>query len=127
MAVMPLVWRTYGTVARGSFNSRTGLNIRSVELFSRFGDPDYRYSSIVEDRTYRYRRTMAAKKGIRVLGGKNVRPKWDRFNRLQINAQALAGDLREPKGVHRFKTWEEFNEWKMKYQVQRESQPRATS
>lgn len=69
---------------------------------------------------------MEAKKGVRVLGGKNLRPIWERFNRLQKTAQLLTGGLREPKGVHRFKTWEEFNEWKMKYQVQGGSQTKAT-
>ena len=70
---------------------------------------------------------MEAKKGIRILGGKNVRPTWERFNRLQKTAELVAGGVREPKGVHRFKTWEEFNEWKMKYQVQGGPQTRATS
>ena len=72
-------------------------------------------------------KTVATKKAIRVLGGKNVRLKWERFNRLQKSAEAVSGGVREPKGVHRFKTWGEFNEWKMKYQVQGGSQPGATS
>jgi hypothetical protein len=70
---------------------------------------------------------MKATKGMRVLGGKNVRPVWTRFNRLQKTAQLLAGGVREPKGVHRFKTWEEFNEWKMKHQVRGGSQTKAIS
>jgi hypothetical protein len=70
---------------------------------------------------------MESKRGVRVLGGKNPRPKWERFNRLQKSAQALAVGRREPKGVHRFKTWAEFNQWKMKYQVRGGSQPRAIS
>lgn len=70
---------------------------------------------------------MEAKKGVRVLGGKNLRSTWERFNRLQKTANLLAGGVREPKGVHRFKTWEEFNEWKMKYQVRGGSQTKATS
>jgi hypothetical protein len=70
---------------------------------------------------------MEATKGIRVLGGKNVRPRWDRFNRLQKTAQALVERAREPKGVHRFKTWEEFNEWKMEYQVRGGFPPKTTS
>lgn len=60
---------------------------------------------------------MANEKGIRIVGGKNPRPKWERFARLQKNANAVAGGIREPKGVHRFRTWEEFNAWKMKYQI----------
>ena len=66
---------------------------------------------------------MQATKDIRVLGGKKVRPKWDRFNRLQKSAQALVERSHEPKGLHCFKTWEEFNEWKMKYQVRGGSWP----
>jgi hypothetical protein len=62
---------------------------------------------------------MEPKKGMRVVGGKNIRPTWERFNRLQRSAQLLAAGVREPKGVHCFKTWEEFNEWKMRYQVQK--------
>ena len=54
---------------------------------------------------------------IRVLGGKNIPPKWDRFNRLQKSAQALVERPREPKGVRDFKSWEQFNEWKMKFQI----------
>lgn len=70
---------------------------------------------------------MAPRKDIRVLGGKNLRPTWERFARLQKTANLLAGGIREPKGVHRFKTWDEFNEWKMNYQAQGGSQPTATS
>ena len=71
--------------------------------------------------------SMAGEKGVRVLGGKNVPPNWERFRRLQKNANAVAGGIREPKGVHRFKTWEEFNEWKMRYQVRGGHPPTATS
>ena len=70
---------------------------------------------------------MAGQKGIRIVGGKNFLPKWERFARLQKNANAVAGGIPEPKGVHRFKTWEEFNEWKMKYQVRRARRPTAIS
>jgi hypothetical protein len=70
---------------------------------------------------------METTRGIRVLGGKKVRPKWDRFNRLQRSAQALVERPCEPKGVHRFKTWEEFNEWKTKYQVRGGFPPKTTS
>jgi hypothetical protein len=70
---------------------------------------------------------MAGEKRVRVLGGKNPLPKWERFRRLQQNANAVAGGIREPKGVHRFRTWEEFNAWKLKYQIQDEHPPTATS
>jgi hypothetical protein len=70
---------------------------------------------------------MAGEKGVRVVGGKNPLPKWERFARLQRNANAVAGGIHEPKGVHRFKTFEEFNAWKMKCQVRRAHPPTATS
>ena len=70
---------------------------------------------------------MAGEKGMRTVGGKNLLPKWERFARLQKNASAVAGGIHEPKGVHRFKTWEEFNAWKMKYQLPRGHRPTATS
>ncbi len=69
---------------------------------------------------------MDGSKGMRVLGGKNPRPLWERFNRLQKAANLVSGGVREPRGVHRFKTWEEFNEWKMKYQVRGGSPPTTT-
>ena len=50
---------------------------------------------------------------IRVVGGKSPRPYWDRFNRLQASAELVLGGARAPKGVFRFKSWTEFNEWKM--------------
>jgi hypothetical protein len=61
-----------------------------------------------------------------VVGRKNPGSKWQRFDRLQKTVQLLAGGVREPKGVHRFKTWEEFNQWKLKYQVQAERRPKMT-
>ena len=70
---------------------------------------------------------MKTKRGIRILSGKTLRSTSERFDRLQRTANLLAGGVCEPKGVHRFKTWEEFNEWKMKYQVRGGCQTKATS
>jgi hypothetical protein len=70
---------------------------------------------------------MDGKKGVRVLGGKKLRSNWERFNRLQGTAELLAGGVREPRGVYKFKTSEEFNEWKMKFQVQDGFPPKTTS
>jgi hypothetical protein len=56
---------------------------------------------------------MELNRSVRVLGGKNPRPYWDRFNRLQASAELVLGGARPPKGVFRFKSWTEFNEWKM--------------
>ncbi len=60
---------------------------------------------------------VESNESIRGLGEKNPQPHWDRFNRLQANAELVAGIARHPKGVFRFKTWEEFNEWKMKCRI----------
>ena len=49
---------------------------------------------------------------MKVVGGKNLPSYWERFDRLQRTAQALLGRPVCPKGVFRFKTFEEFNEWK---------------
>ena len=49
---------------------------------------------------------------MKVVGGKNLPSYWERFDRLQRTAQALLGRPVSPKGVFRFKTFEEFNEWK---------------
>jgi hypothetical protein len=37
---------------------------------------------------------------------------WEQFDWLQRNFQRLRGGLPFPKGVHRFKSIEEFDEWK---------------
>jgi len=70
---------------------------------------------------------MESKQSFRVLGGSNPRPDWDRFNRLQASAQLVLGDARSPKGVFRFKSWTEFNEWKMSCQTRAESQKKTIS
>jgi hypothetical protein len=64
---------------------------------------------------------------IRVVGGKYLRPYWDRFNRLQASAELVRGGARPPKGVFRFKTWAEFNEWKMSYRTQVEPEKKPIS
>jgi hypothetical protein len=37
---------------------------------------------------------------------------WERFSRLQKQSHLLLGRGVCPKGVFRFKTFEEFNDWK---------------
>ena len=49
---------------------------------------------------------------MKVLGGKNLPPYWARFDRLQRTADKLRGGVRHPKGVFRFKSFEEFETWK---------------
>jgi hypothetical protein len=64
---------------------------------------------------------------MRIVGGKKPRPYWERFDRLQRRANLLLGGLNHPKGVFRFKTWEEFNEWKMNCRIQNARQRKTTS
>jgi len=49
---------------------------------------------------------------MKVLGGKNLPSYWERFDRLQRTTHILLGRPVSPRGVFRFKTFEEFNEWK---------------
>ena len=49
---------------------------------------------------------------MKIVGGKNLPSHWERFDRLQRTAQALLGRRVSPKGVFRFKTFEEFEQWK---------------
>jgi hypothetical protein len=52
-------------------------------------------------------------KGMKVVGGRNLPPYWDRFDRLQRTADALLpAEARSPKGVFCFKTHEDFEQWK---------------
>jgi hypothetical protein len=55
---------------------------------------------------------------MKVVGGRNLPPFWERFNRLQRTAHLLLGKGVSPKGVFRFKTFEEFEEWKERYRLQ---------
>ncbi|HYR58586.1 MAG TPA: hypothetical protein VEO95_08160 [Chthoniobacteraceae bacterium] len=56
---------------------------------------------------------------MKTVGGNDPKAVWDQFDRLQRQAR---GGIPHPKGVFRFKTWEEFNDWKLKYSRQREPQ-----
>lgn len=49
---------------------------------------------------------------MKVVGGRNPLPFWERFNRLQRTAGLVLGRPLGPKGVFRFKTHEEYDEWK---------------
>lgn len=57
-------------------------------------------------------------KKMKVVGGKNLPPYWERFNRLQRTSHLLLGKGVSPKGVFRFKSFEEFEEWKERYRLQ---------
>ena len=56
---------------------------------------------------------------MKVVGGRNLPAPGERFDRLQRTAHQLLGGGVSPKGVFRFKTFEEFNAWKMKISLRR--------
>jgi len=58
------------------------------------------------------------RKHMKVVGGSNLPPFWERFSRLQRRSHLLLGKGVSPKGVFRFKTFEEFEEWKERYRLQ---------
>jgi hypothetical protein len=50
---------------------------------------------------------------MKIVGGMNLPPYWERFDRLQRTAGALLPpEARSPRGVFHFKTHEEFEQWK---------------
>ena len=55
---------------------------------------------------------------MKIVGDENRRPVWERFTRLQRRSQLLLGRPVSPKGVFRFKSFEEFDEWKKRCQLQ---------
>jgi len=61
---------------------------------------------------------METKVEMKIVGGRNLPSPWQRFDRLQRTAQLLMGKGLSPKGVFRFKTFEEFNQWKQNLQLQ---------
>jgi hypothetical protein len=48
---------------------------------------------------------------MKVLGGKNLPPYWERFDRLQRTADKLR-PTGHPRGVFRFSSFEELEAWK---------------
>jgi hypothetical protein len=63
---------------------------------------------------------------MKVLGGR-VAPYWERFNRLQRSANTLLAGRLGPKGVHRFKTHEEYEAWKMEQRLKPPALPATTT
>jgi hypothetical protein len=55
---------------------------------------------------------------MKIVGGKRPHSVWERFARLQRSAQQFYTGGRCPRGVFRFKTWEEFEEWQTNYRTQ---------
>jgi hypothetical protein len=62
---------------------------------------------------------------MKVVGGRNLPPRGERFNRLQRTSHRLFGRGVSPKGVFRFRGFEEFEEWKERYRLQ-EPQKKTT-
>ncbi len=57
---------------------------------------------------------------MKVLGGKNLPSHWERFDRLQRTARKLGSLSGHPRGVFRFKSFEEFNAWKETHSLKRQ-------
>jgi hypothetical protein len=55
---------------------------------------------------------------MKIVGDEHRRSVWERFTRLQRRSQLLLGKPVSPRGVFRFKSFEEFDEWKKRYQFQ---------
>lgn len=62
---------------------------------------------------------------IKVLGGRNLPPYWERFDRLQQTAHRLAGGVASPRGVFRFATHADLEAWKMTQILDRPDRPPA--
>ena len=56
---------------------------------------------------------------IKIVGGRNLPSAGERFDRLQRAVHQLLGCGVSPKGMFRFKTFEEFDAWKMKISLRR--------
>jgi hypothetical protein len=62
-------------------------------------------------------------KTMKMVGGRNLPSYWERFDRLQRTANLLLGRPVSRKGIFRFKTYEEFEEWKRKLRQDRRNKP----
>lgn len=68
------------------------------------------------------------KHSMKVIGGRNLPDHWERFDRLQQMGDTVRGPFGPPRGVYRFKSFEEFNEWKWHQQINHPARPgRKTS
>ncbi len=86
-------------------------------------DPAKIYLEQLSRRDYIF---IMPKSKMKVLGG-NVPPYWERFNRLQSTARLLSKNIKRPRGIFRFKSYEEFDEWKMKYSLNHQGHPPKTT
>jgi hypothetical protein len=70
---------------------------------------------------------MAIQKEMRILGGRNLPPYWERFDRLQRTAHKLLNRPLSPRGVFRFTSHEAFDEWKMNQAQHRHDHPNEST
>lgn len=56
---------------------------------------------------------------MKVIGGKNLPSYWERFNRLQQTVDKLGGMAMYPRGVFRFSSFEELEQWKMDHRLKK--------
>jgi len=61
---------------------------------------------------------------MKVLGGKNLPPTWDRFDRLQQTIRKLGALANHPRGIFRFSSFEEFEAWKKNQRLNRQDPPK---
>jgi hypothetical protein len=55
---------------------------------------------------------------IKIVGGRNLPPHWERFDRLQRTVSlVLPPGAHPPKGVFAFKTHEDYEQWKKALQL----------
>lgn len=62
---------------------------------------------------------------IKVLGGRNLPPYWDRFDRLQRTAARLLQRADAPRGVYRFESHAEAEAWTLNRSLNRPARPSA--
>ncbi len=60
---------------------------------------------------------------MKVLGGKNLPPPWQRFDRLQRTARKLGALAGHPRGVFRFSSFEAFEAWKKEQRLNPPDRP----
>lgn len=69
------------------------------------------------------RLVMETKREMKILCRRNLPPYWERFNRLQRRVNLLLHGKICPKGVFRFATHEEFEQWKLNLALSRRASP----
>lgn len=64
---------------------------------------------------------------MKVIGGKNLPSYWERFNRLQRTVDKLGGLAMYPRGVFRFSSFEELEQWKMDLRLNHPGPPKKST